>query len=233
MLAAFPWYDLPAVQWANDKIWKATKLAAKYDRDIDFIELLHHSKLMVSQACGLDLYLSSAPIEPIAAPVFDLDCEEGTYYSHIVGDRSGRIAAVNSISSRSGLSALLTICEPDKLVITGSHTSSLLMVQSGQADVAAIDAVTWKIIEQNVPELLAGINIFARSATAPSPPFVVRRESLSEAVFTGLNTAMNSSNTVDARKALFLKGIVPIQRSDYEPIHTEYSSILDRIPEYG
>ena len=115
MTAAFPWYDLPSVRWANDALWQAMGLGGALDRATPVETQWRAEDLVVSQACGLDLFLADAPIEPVLAPVFDLDCEEGCYYSYLVGAREG-IAAVNSLSSRSGLSALLTVCEPRSLI---------------------------------------------------------------------------------------------------------------------
>ena len=143
MLASFPWYDFPSVQWANDRVWEATGYPGELNRHQTLSELWHDPDLLVTQACGLDLFLSEAPIEPVASPVFDLDCEAGMYFSHIVGNVNGRVAAVNSLSSRSGWSALLSICTPQRVVVTGSHQASLEALRVGIADVAAIDAVTW------------------------------------------------------------------------------------------
>ena len=98
MTASFPWYDLPSVRWANDALWRATGIGGRLDRDTPPEAQWRSSDLVVSQACGLDLYLSDAPIRPVLAPVFDLDCEEGSYYSHLVGAREG-VAAVNSLST--------------------------------------------------------------------------------------------------------------------------------------
>ena len=145
VIASFPWYDLPSVQWANDTIWRATGFACELDRTTPHVEQLHASDLVVTHTCGLDLFVTDAPIEPLLAPVFDLpDCDEGCYFSYLVGEPRGRIAAVNSTSSRSGMSALLTLATPEELIFTGSHTASIDALQAGLADLACIDAVTWQ-----------------------------------------------------------------------------------------
>lgn len=95
MTAAFPWYDLPSVRWANDVLWKATGLGGKLDRDTPPDAQWRFEDLVVSQGCGLDLFLRDAPIEPVLAPVFDLDCEEGTYYGYLTPDGC---TATNSVS---------------------------------------------------------------------------------------------------------------------------------------
>ena len=227
MLASFPWYDFPSVQWANDSLWEATGYPGELNRHQTVSELWHDPDLLVTQACGLDLFLSEAPIEPVASPVFDLDCEAGMYFSHIVGNVNGRVAAVNSLSSRSGWSALLSICTPQRVVVTGSHQASLEVLKNGIADVAAIDAVTWSIIERDTPAKVAGLEIVERSSEAPSPPYVVRRGVDREEVFRSLNSALESPASIDAKKALLIKGIIPTQRHHYFPILTEYEAIRD------
>ncbi len=227
MLASFPWYDLPSVQWANDSLWEATGYPGELNRHQAVSDLWHNPDLLVTQACGLDLFLSEAPIDPVAAPVFDLDCEAGMYFSYIVGNVKGSVAAVNSLSSRSGWSALLTICKPQKIVVTGSHQASLEALKNGLADVAAIDAVTWSIIERDAPATLAGLKIVEQTSAAPSPPYVVRRGVDRENVFRSLNSALESPGSIDAKNALFLKGIIPAQRHYYFPILTEYKTVRD------
>ncbi len=188
-------------------------------------DLWFEPDLLVSQACGLDLFLSAAPIEPVASPVFDLDCEPGMYFSHIVGNVDGRVAAVNSLSSRSGCSALLSTCSPSSVLVTGSHLASLEAIRTGRADLAAIDAVTWRIIARDEPEKIAGISIVARSGDAPSPPFVVRRGTDRDVVLQALRRALGSPESNDAKEALVMKGIIPAQRDDYLPVLDEYNAV--------
>lgn len=229
MLASFPWYDLPSVQWANDSLWRATGYPGELKRDRTTSELWHDPDLLVTQACGLDLFLSEAPIEPIAAPVFDLDCDAGMYFSYIVGNINGRVAAVNSLSSRSGWSALLTKCTPQRVVVTGSHRASLAALRSGTADVAAIDAVTWSIIKRDSPAEISGLEIADRSSDAPSPPYVVRRGVDHENVFRSLHTAIGLAESLNAKSALRVKDITPVQRCHYFPIQDEYTGIRNSV----
>ena len=233
MQASFPWYDLPSVRWANDTLWHATGYPGRLNRHQAAPELWHDPDLLVTQSCGLDLFLSEAPIEPIAAPVFDLDCEPGMYFSHIVGNINGRVAAVNSLSSRSGWSALLSICTPQRVIVTGSHQASIKALKTGIADVAAIDAVTWNIIARDLPAMIAGLEIVERSSNAPSPPYVVRRGTDHEEVFQSLHNALASPESLDAKNALFLKGIIPVQRQHYSSILNQYETLKESLSHNG
>jgi len=223
MTASFPWYDLPSVRWANDAIWRATGLGGALDRATPVEEQWHSADLIVSQACGLDLFFTDAPIEPVLAPVFDLDCEKGSYYSYLVGAREG-VAAVNSLSSRSGFTALLTVCQPSSLVVTGSHEASLAVVREGSADMACIDAVTWHILERDTPDATCGVPVLDRTCSAPAPPYVVRK-ALGGGIAPRIAAALQSTTTKRARDALLLKGVVPTTMDKYEAVLAEYQAL--------
>ena len=230
MTASFPWYDLPSVRWANDALWQAMGLGGALDRATPVNTQWRAHDLVVSQACGLDLFLGDAPIEPVLAPVFDLDCEDGCYYSYLIGSRDG-VAAVNSLSSRSGLSALLTVCEPRSLIVTGSHEASLSAVRQGSADMACIDAVTWKILERDVPSKVRGLGVLDRTCSAPAPPYVVGRAGRQDGLVPLITAAMNNPATLLARRALLIQGVIPVTIADYAPVLSEYQAVADRIPD--
>ncbi len=229
MTASFPWYDLPSVRWANDALWRATGLGGSLDRATPPDTQWRSDDLVVTQACGLDLFLGDAPIEPVLAPVFDLDCGAGDYYSYLVGAREG-VAAVNSLTSRSGWSALLTVRAPSAQVVTGSHVASLAAVRAGAADMASIDAVTWHILERDAPDRVRGLRVLERTRSAPAPPFVVSRAGPRDRVARRLTAAMRAPATRRARRALLLRGVVPVTRDDYAPILTEFRSVAARFP---
>ena len=232
MTAAFPWYDLPSVRWANDVLWKETGLGGELDRDTPPDAQWRSGDLVVAQACGLDLFLADAPIEPVLVPVFDLDCAEGCYYSYLVGARSG-VAAVNALSSRSGWSALLTVCQPSAVLVTGSHVASLAAVRDGSADLACIDAVTWHILERDTPSCVAGVPVLERSGPAPAPPFVMRKAGPQDLLANRITAAMRAPGTRLARRALLLRDVVPVTVEDYAPVLAEYRAVAPRMAEFG
>ena len=227
MTASFPWYDLPSVRWANDAIWRAVGLGGALDRATPVERQWRSEDLVVTQACGLDLFLNDAPIEPVLAPVFELDCEEGCYYSYLVGSREG-VAAVNSLSSRSGFTALLTACEPSSLIVTGSHAASLAAVREGAADMACIDAVTWHILERDTPEAVRGVAVLERTCAAPAPPYVVSKGRGGEEIAQRIAAAMQDPATEPARRALLLRGVVPATMEDYAPVLAEHQAVTPR-----
>ena len=64
MRSAFHWYDLLNVCWANDVFWRATGLPGEYDRETDVVSLWHSPELLVTQACGLDLFCRLPTFNP-------------------------------------------------------------------------------------------------------------------------------------------------------------------------
>ena len=141
-----------------------------------------------------------------------------------------RVAAVNGLSSRSGLCALLAVCRPRAILITGSHRNSLAALRSGAAEVASIDAVTWTILERCDPAALQGITRVDRTPSAPAPPFVMRRGGTHERIARALEAAMRGPATVHARRALGISGVVRVSLDDYLPVRDEYLALASRIP---
>ncbi|WP_107852557.1 PhnD/SsuA/transferrin family substrate-binding protein [Oceanimonas marisflavi] len=192
LIASLPWYDLPPAQAGLDAFWcvlrselehlSALPLPDALEREMPLIDQWSHAGLLLSQCCGPDLFTPAARyLVPVARPVFaDLECAPGHYYSHIVTTSRPLPArprlVVNSPSSRSGCAALYewlrrNEIEPGPVTISGAHAQSLQLLRSGAADVAAIDAHSWPLLNQS------GMAIIGRSREAPAPPFVMHRHS--------------------------------------------------------
>jgi hypothetical protein len=248
LIASFPWYDLPSVRWANDLLFAAMDLPGVLDRRTPVAEQWCAADLFISQACGLDLIRKDLPIDPVLTPVFDLDAPAGEYFSYLVraekecSSSVRSVGAVNGPSSHSGLVALLEMCAPDRIIVTGSHQESLRAVAQGLVEYAAIDAVIWHILARDNPDDLKGLVVVDRSDPAPAPPYVCRSAGLRHG--TGPNTSPISSRGAKAlmrailapdmhpaRDALLIVGVKTVRRSAYEPVFKRYRNVLTRVPE--
>ncbi|WP_421869342.1 PhnD/SsuA/transferrin family substrate-binding protein [Motiliproteus sp.] len=192
LIASLPWYDLPASQHALDLFWNRLRteleclsvsgLPARLNRELTPQQLWQRSELLLSQCCGPDLFTDDAcALEPVARPIFqDLACTPGTYFSHIVTARSiptttNPRLVVNAPSSRSGCLALLEWLAEQGLaadaepLISGSHQQSLQYLREGRADLAAIDAHSWGLLDHH------GLSVIGCSREAEAPPFVRHR----------------------------------------------------------
>lgn len=167
-VASLPMYDWPELRGATDALWAALRdalraraLAApeRLARDAAHWTDRH---LALSQACGLPYRLRlHGAVTLIGAPDYGLDgCPAGFYRSALVvranDQRRDPIEfadacfAFNAPESQSGWAALeaaLGPRPPSAGVRTGAHRASIRAVAAGAADIAAIDAVSWRLAQ--------------------------------------------------------------------------------------
>ena len=117
-----------------------------------------------------------------------------------------------------------------KVLVSGAHASSLERIKRGEADVAAIDCVTYALLQAYRPALLDGTRKLGRTYRAPGIPFVARWDQDSDTV-TRMRAAVFSAfadpDLVSARQALFLKAVEELPLSVYEEI-VEFEEIATR-----
>lgn len=144
--------------------------------------------LALSMACGLPFRTTlKGRVRYVGTLDFGLTAEPGHYRSQIITrpDLSGppRRLAYNGADSQSGWAAAQEI--PDRAAITqcigtGAHAASLAAVAEGRADVACLDAVTWRILQRVDPNAskvttagitrpTPGLPLIAAKATDPAP----------------------------------------------------------------
>ncbi len=250
-IANFAMYDLPEVTAATDALWAGMARALTREgldgvpealtRGVDLDQLWRSPELLFSQTCGYPLlHAYKDALRLVATPVYDAaGCQGPDYVSMIVvreddpagglGDLRGRRAAINSVTSQSGYSALrATVADLaqegrffGKVVTSGSHGASLAMVAAGEADVCAADCVTHALLSRHRPEALAGLRVLARSPAAPGLPYVTRAAAGDELVArlrAGLFAALKDPDLATAREALLLAGAEVLPLSVYRPI---------------
>jgi len=168
--------------------------------DIDDLERFWlRPDLLLSQTCGYPLTTTlRGRVRLLGTPTYALPgCSGHAYRSLIVvrvdaqqaqqrrqaltlADFRDCIGVVNQRNSHSGMNALRHTVAPfaragcffDKVQLSGSHLASLAMLQSGAADLAAIDCVTYAYASQYFPEKLAGLRVLQMSAAAPGLPLI-------------------------------------------------------------
>lgn len=229
--AALPWYDFPQTRGTLDLIWSATAsqliklgypdIPEALDRNTPYVQQWSDPHSLLNQCCGLDLYRSHCrAMVPIAAPVMTtLDVAPGYYFSHIVKHRDHKLSnqptlAINNTFSHSGHTSLRRWLAdnnhvPGTVVQTGSHRCSAAAVQSGRAEIAAIDAFSWMFVDQS------GLQIIGASEPAPAPPFVVgsQASTLQQDIFAALDYAVRTCGDT-----IGWAHIVPVSRADYQTL---------------
>ena len=240
-LASLPMYD--ADPQAVDVWWRAISRAlhaqgmadvpAFLDKPVHLDAHWRDPRLLLSQACGYPLVTSLLPhVQVVGVLRYTAPgCSGFDYRSELVartGDAEsiegfrGRVAAINSPDSHSGCNALRGLVAPlardgaffaDQLV-SGSHRRSLVAVQSGAADIAAIDCVTLAGLRRRDPALLRGLRVVGSTAPAPGLPLVTSAATPPAdlaALRRALQAACSDPTVADARAALFIDGfqVVP------------------------
>ncbi|HEU5060219.1 MAG TPA: PhnD/SsuA/transferrin family substrate-binding protein, partial [Kofleriaceae bacterium] len=201
-VASLPMYDPPGLGEATDALWAAIAAACRaegmsgvpgaLDRTRPLREVWQDPDLLLSQTCGYPLVHGLAGVvRVVATPRYAVPACAGTSYtSHCIvprergavrlDDLRGALAAANQIDSHSGMNAFRALIAPlaaggrffAGVVWSGSHRASLELVARGEVDVAAIDCVTFALLERLRPDLTGAVRIIASSEPCPAPPLV-------------------------------------------------------------
>ena len=247
-IASLGMYDMPWLHAANDALWGgvAARLRTAGLEDVPerldgtrpLDEIWRDPSLLLAQTCGYSLMTTlTGVVIPVAAPVYAWPgCQGATHCSFVVVpagepfaglvDLRGRRAAMNGRDSNSGMNLLRHAVAPlavdgrffGEVIETGSHLASLASVARHEADVAAIDCVTFGLARKHRPELVAGVRAIAETAKSPSLPFVTRADASAEelaALRDALVEAIADPELAEATAALGLVGIAPVAAADY------------------
>lgn len=249
--ASFPMYDFQEVRGAHDVVWNgvARKLQtagvegvpAALDRSRSVHELWTDPGLLLSQCCGADLVGRYAgTLALVATPLYSAPGCDGCLYSSVVlvaedspateiSDLRNAVCVVNSRESHSGVNALRALVAPlsrgdrffSRVVTSGSHPASVASVARGEADVAAIDCVTYALLERYRPPLLEGTRRLCSSTHAPGIPFVTRAGSDANRIGQLQNALLEAFEEPDVRAAgaaVFIDGVELLPLSAYDRI---------------
>ncbi len=251
MLASLPWYDLIEVADYTDAFWRRlaealrsagfSDVPEKLSRKIHFEKQWMSGELLFSQACGYDVLLPYASrLRLVATPRYTAPgCNGNRYASFIVirsddpfeklEDLRGMRCVINSSTSHSGMNILRAVIAPfhcngrffSSVRVTGAHESSHTMVRSRKADVAAIDCVTYALLNRYRPQTLAGTRVLCRTRQVPAPPFVTsaaRSDAEVDRLRNALFETIEDPALAQARDALLIDSAEVLPLRAYEPI---------------
>lgn len=238
MIAALPMYDRPENAWAHDALWarvrdglRARGLAAPdaLDRLTPHDETWGRPDLLLGQICNLPWRARHRDRVIVATADHGLPgAAPGLYHSWIVARASdtrplpvlARRFAVNDALSNSGWDAAQRWAAAEGIALhptlrTGSHRLSARAVATGAADLASIDAVSWRGILRWDPEA-AALRVLAPTPATPGMTFIAApgtdpaplREALAGAI---------AAATPEERDALLgLRGLADLPASAYD-----------------
>ncbi|WP_282127310.1 phosphate/phosphite/phosphonate ABC transporter substrate-binding protein [Roseobacter litoralis] len=238
MIASLPMYETPHTRAAHDIYWQAIRdtygRGPKHlSRDLDPHDCWERHDLILSQTCGLP-YRSGlhASVLLVGTPDYGVaDCPPGYYRSHFIvrssdermqiTDFAGARFARNDVRSQSGWAAaeqhlidhkagfsFATNCADTK-----AHRASAEAVSTGMADIAAIDAVTWALLERDT-DLTAALRVLISTAPTPGLPYICARGQDPQALFGAISKSVAGLEP-HIRAALMIKNIVHIPASAY------------------
>ncbi len=245
MIAALGMYDRPEVQPANDRLWALIRDGLRA-RDIAAPDTLTRGEmaympgwlspdLVLSQTCGFPYRARlHGRVTLIGTPDYGVTgCPPGHYRSVLVtraddprdlADFDGTPIAYNDGLSQSGWAAPQNHAARLGLTFppgpcTGGHVASARAVASGQADLAALDAVTWAMIGEHDPALAGALREVALTDPTPGLPLISAPDARAEAIYDAVTEAMATLAPAD-RALLHLKGLVRIPAAAYLAIPT-------------
>ncbi|MBL4918229.1 phosphate/phosphite/phosphonate ABC transporter substrate-binding protein [Szabonella alba] len=199
MIAALPMYDFGDLGPANDTLWSLVRVALRrrgldapeaLTRDApDLWQIWQAPDLVLAQTCGYPFRTRlQGRVQLVCTPDYGLpDCPPGHYCSVFVARNADPRAALadfddagfafNEALSQSGWAAPATHAAATGLRLrpvlqTGAHRASARAVAAGQADLAALDAVTWRHLQRTEPDLATALRVVGRTVPTPGLPLI-------------------------------------------------------------
>lgn len=195
-LISMPMYDIhrPSTAALANTI---CQLLVKHDVHADVVwpqDLLSHwrdDQLLLSGSCAYPLVKNLPKVQLVGAfHSLAQGCENLRSRSWLVArsadegrslsDFRGQRAVCNSEDSHSGFNALRYLIAPlaqqgkffRQTLFSGSHVASLAALRALQADIAAIDCITWALLRRYQPEALDGLAIVGETPLCAALPLI-------------------------------------------------------------
>lgn len=242
MIASLAMYDWPQVAAEHDRLWALMREAmgdegveapAELTRNGSLWDIWESPGLILGQACGMP-YRTRLHGQVTLVGTLDYALPEapsGYYYSELItrADEPGevmdfidRTLAFNGQDSQSGWAAPQNHMAPMRFKHTrhtGAHRDSARAVAEGRADIAAIDAVTWRLIVAHLPELATRLRVIAHTEPTPGLPLITARHRDPAPIARAVANAVTSLSTAD-RDSLGLAGLTAVPASAYISVPT-------------
>lgn len=189
--------------------------------------------LLLSQTCGYPLVTRLTAVQPVGTFHYRAPgCSGRDYRSWLVArdkqatlaDFTDQRAVANSLDSHSGYNALRFVAARQgvtfsQLILSGGHRRSLAALQQGDADIAAIDCVSWALLARYEPEALDGLHIIGETPRAPGLPLITAA-STSSTRLAHLRMALHQLVQETAWRGVcddnLIGGFSPAERDDYQ-----------------
>lgn len=252
MIASLPMYFRSETESAHRRLWVLIRDRLRGDgidapddlsAPADLVSHWQLADILLSQTCGLPFatflkqraYLVGSSDHEIPG------CPAGHYYSVFIkaksdrraglGEFSGAKLAINGKDSQSGWGAPLNEAKARRMrfgsfIETGSHRESSRAVASGAADIAAIDAHSWRLITR-YDDFADRLCVFDSTPCTPGTPLITCHPSLVSHLRRAITSALSAYDGPD-RFHLPFRRCAQVPESEYfavpEPIE-DFSEI--------
>jgi ABC-type phosphate/phosphonate transport system substrate-binding protein len=207
--------------------------------------------VLLSQACGYPLVDHLAGrVRLVGTPRYAAaGCDGAFYRSRIVvraedpagsiADLQGRRAAFNASDSQSGYNCLRAMVAPlarggrffEAAIETGSQRCSLAALQQGEADVAAVDCVSFALLADAEPRSVAGLRTLCWTKPTPGLPLVTALDTSDDDLFRlrrAFAAACRDSALAACRAALRLDGLEILPFGAYDVCRNMAAEAIER-----
>ncbi len=240
MIASLGMYDRTECQPAHDRLWALIRDGIRshgltapdsLTRGPDaYWPAWQSPDLTFSQTCGLPYRARlHGKVTLIGTPDFGLKgCPPGYYRSIFVARKTDARSTLTEFDranlafsdalSQSGWAAPQTHARAHNLTLkphlhTGGHLQSARAVAEGSAEIAAIDAVTWAMIEK-WETVADGLKVVGQTDPTPGLPYIAAPGTDAARMFDIIADAIAALSEID-RASLTLRGLVWIAQETY------------------
>ena len=215
MIAALPMYDWAELHGPHDRFWALIRdqlraegiMAPDGLTRVDSLwDVWRSDDLLLGQTCGLPFRtILHAQVALVGALDYGVAGTPLGYYRSALVVRKGdspdladyreRMFAFNGDDSQSGYAAAQNHVAPlgwrfTRALHTSAHRDSAAAVATGKADIACIDAVTWRLICQYRPSTANVLEIIAMTEPTPGLPLITAKRQLVEPLRHALEVAL-------------------------------------------
>ncbi len=245
MIASLGMYDRAEVQPCNDRLWAlirdGLRAAGRAAPDAltrgagAYWPAWEAPDLVLSQTCGFPYRAKlHGKVTLIGTPDFGVQgCEAGYYRSVFVAAKTdprravaqfdGASLAFNEDLSQSGWAAPQNFARAHGIALrpvvrTGGHLLSARAVAEGRAEIAALDAITWEMIQRH-EAFAARLQVVGLTDPTPGLPYISALGADAAMMFDVIAAAIDALPAAD-KTALCLRGLVKIDAAAYLAVPT-------------
>lgn len=239
MIANLMMYQRPQLDEAHARYWALIRKhlsdagvdsPTDLSQDAEEFFVWKHSELVLSQTCGMPYrtWLHDK-VQIVGTPDYGLaGCPAGYYRSAIVvraddtrtdmAAFKNAVFAYNQKFSQSGYAAPFWHLKPEgfwfeNCLHTEQHLLSAQAVATGDADIASLDAVTWRNIEMYEP-FANDLRVLDWTEPTPGLPLITGLGNDADLIFKAVKGAIDDLDD-HSKSLLGIKGIVKIPKDEY------------------